>query len=114
MIVKITTRQAGGVTIVDVAGRYTLGGGTITFSDTVRQLVADGHKRLLLNLADLAYIDSSGLGEMVASLTVAAKQGGSLKLLGPSPRVSALLQITRVDKLFEIFDNEPDALRSFA
>jgi anti-sigma B factor antagonist len=114
MIVKTKTRQSGDVTIVDVAGRVTLGGGSAIFSDTVRELTAGGHKKLLFNLAELAYLDSSGLGELVASLTVATKQGGSLKLLNPVARVKELLKITRVDKLFQVFEDEEAAVRSFA
>jgi anti-sigma B factor antagonist len=114
MSAGIKTRQSGNVTIVDVAGRVTLGGGSVIFSNTARELTAGGHKNLVFNMADISYLDSSGLGELVASLTVATKQGGSLKLLNPVARVKELLKITRVDKLFQIFDNEEAAVRSFA
>lgn len=114
MSAGINTRQSGDVTIVDVAGRVTLGGGSVIFSNTARQLTGGGHKNLVFNMADISYLDSSGLGELVASLTIVSKQGGSLKLLNPSPRVKELLKITRVDKLFQVFDNEEAAVRSFA
>jgi len=114
MTVKTTTRQTGDVTIVDLAGRVTVGAGAIALSETIRQLVAAGSKKLLINLADLAYIDSSGVGELVASLTVVTKQGGAMKLLSPSKRVAELLHITHIDALFEIFDSEEAAVRSFS
>lgn len=114
MIVSTKNRESGGVTIVDFAGRATLGGGTVTFSDAIRDLVTAGHMKLLLNLAGISYIDSSGLGELVSSLTIASKQGGSLKLLSPTKRVMELLKITHVDSLFQIFDDEEAAVRSFA
>jgi len=112
--VKLTTRQVGDVTVVDAVGRITLGEGASTFRDTVRELVASGHKKMLLNLAEVSYIDSSGIGEMVSGFTTVANQGGQLKLLNLTKRVKDLLQITKLYTVFEVFDDEAPAIRSFA
>ena len=114
MSVKLTTRQVGDVTVVDAVGRITLGEGASTFRDTVRELVGSGHKKMLLNLAEVSYIDSSGIGEMVSGFTTVANQGGQLKLLNLTKRVKDLLQITKLYTVFEVFDDEPPAIRSFA
>jgi anti-sigma B factor antagonist len=112
--VKLTTRQVGDVTVVDAVGRITLGEGASTFRDTVRELVAGGHKKMLLNLAEVSYIDSSGIGEMVSGFTTVANQAGQLKLLNLTKRVKDLLQITKLYTVFEVFDDEAAAIRSFA
>lgn len=114
MSVKLTTRQVGDVTVVDAVGRITLGEGASTFRDTVRELVGSGHKKMLLNLAEVSYIDSSGIGEMVSGFTTVANQGGQLKLLNLTKRVKDLLQITKLYTVFEVFDDEAPAIRSFA
>jgi anti-sigma B factor antagonist len=112
--VKLTTRQVGDVTVVDAVGRITLGEGASTFRDSVRDLVASGHKKLLLNLAEISYIDSSGIGELVSGFTTVANQGGTVKLLNLTKRVQDLLQITKLYTVFEVFDDEAKAVRSFA
>jgi anti-sigma B factor antagonist len=112
--VKLTTRQVGDVTVVDAVGRITLGEGASTFRDTVRELAGKGHKKMLLNLAEVSYIDSSGIGEMVSGFTTVANQGGQLKLLNLTKRVKDLLQITKLYTVFEVFDDEAAAVRSFA
>jgi anti-sigma B factor antagonist len=112
--VKLTTRQVGDVTVVDAVGRITLGEGASTFRDTVRELVGSGHKKMLLNLAEVSYIDSSGIGEMVSGFTTVANQAGQLKLLNLTKRVKDLLQITKLYTVFEVFDDEAAAIRSFA
>jgi anti-sigma B factor antagonist len=112
--VKMTTRQVGDVTVVDAAGRITLGDGATTFRDTVRDLAAAGHKKMLLNLADVSYIDSSGIGEMVSAFTTVTNQGGQLKLLNLTKRVKDLLQITKLYTVFEVHDDEAAAVRSFS
>jgi anti-sigma B factor antagonist len=112
--VKLTIRQVGDVTVIDAAGRITLGEGASTFRDTVRDLAAKGDKKLLLNLSDVSYIDSSGIGEMVSGFTTVTNHGGQLKLLGLSKRVKDLLQITKLYTVFEVFDDEASAVRSFA
>ena len=114
MSVKLTTRQVGDVTVVDAVGRITLGEGASTFRDTVRELVGSGHKKMLLNLAEVSYIDSSGIGEMVSGFTTVANQSGQLKLLNLTKRVKDLLQITKLYTVFEVFDDEAAAIRSFA
>lgn len=112
--VKLTSRQVGDVTVIDAAGRITLGEGASAFRDTIRDLAAKGNKKLLLNLADVSYIDSSGIGEMVSGFTTITNNGGQLKLIGLSKRVKDLLQITKLYTVFEVFDDEADAIRSFA
>ncbi len=114
MSVKLTTRQVGDVTVVDAVGRITLGEGASTFRDTVRELAAGGHKKMLLNLGEVSYIDSSGIGEMVSGFTTVANQGGQLKLLNLTKRVKDLLKITKLYTVFEVFDDEAAAIRSFA
>ncbi len=114
MSVKLTTRQVGDVTVVDAVGRITLGEGASTFRDTVRDLASNGHKKLLLNLAEVSYIDSSGIGEMVSGFTTVTNQGGQVKLLNLTKRVKDLLQITKLYTVFEVFDDEAAVVRSFS
>lgn len=113
MSVKLTTRQVGDVTVVDAAGRITLGEGASTFRDEIRDLVAKNNKKLLINLSEVSYIDSSGIGEMVSGFTTVTNSGGQLKLVGLSKRVKDLLQITKLYTVFEAFDDETEAVRSF-
>jgi anti-sigma B factor antagonist len=114
MSVKITNRQVGDVTVIDVSGRITLGEGSSALRDALRDIVAKGHKKILLNLGDVSYIDSSGIGELVAGFTSVSNQGGQLKLLGLTKRVKDLLQITKLYTVFEVHDDEPGAIRSFS
>jgi anti-sigma B factor antagonist len=114
MSAKLSTRQVGDVTVIDVSGRITLGEGASAFRDTVRDLSAKGDKKILLNLSDVTYIDSSGIGEMVSGFTTVTNHGGQLKLLGLSKKVKDLLQITKLYTVFEVFDDEAAAVRSFA
>jgi len=111
--VKMTTRQVGDVTVVDAAGRITLGDGATIFRDTIRDLAAAGHRKLLLNLAEVSYIDSSGIGEMVSGFTTVTNQGGQVKLLNLTKRVKDLLQITKLYTVFEVHEDEAAAVRSF-
>ena len=113
MSVKLTIRQVGSVTVIDAAGRITLGEGASQFRDAIRDLVAKGDKKILVNLSEVSYIDSSGIGEMVSSYTTVTTHGGQLKLLGLSKRVKDLLQITKLYTVFEVFDDEAVAIRSF-
>jgi anti-sigma B factor antagonist len=112
--VKLNTRQVGDVTVIDAIGRITLGEGSSTFRDNIRDMVMKGNKKLLLNLGEVTYIDSSGIGELVSGFTTVANQGGTLKLLNLSKRVKDLLQITKLYTVFEVFDDEATAVRSFA
>ena len=114
MSVKISNRQVGDVTVVDATGRITLGEGASVFRDTIRDLAAKGNKKILINLSDVSYIDSSGIGEMVSSFTTVTNHGGQLKLLGLTKRVKDLLQITKLYTVFEVFEDESSAVRSFA
>jgi len=112
--VTLKTRQVGDVTILDAAGRITLGEGSSTLRDTIRDLTSKGSKKIMLNLGEISYIDSSGIGELVSSFTTVANAGGSLKLLNLTKRVQDLLQITKLFTVFEVFDDEAAALKSFS
>lgn len=113
MSVKLTTRQVGDVTMIDAAGRITLGEGSSTFRDTIKDLTGKGQKKILLNLADVSYIDSSGIGELVSGFTTVSNAGGNLKLLNLTKRIHDLLQITKLYTIFEVFDDEAKGLASF-
>ena len=114
MSAKLTVRQVGDVTVLDAAGRITLGEGASTFREKIRELISDGKKKILLNLGEVSYIDSSGIGEMVSGFTSVTNNGGQLKLVGLSKRVKDLLQITKLYTVFEAFDDEAEAVRSFS
>ena len=113
MSVKLSTRQVGDVTVVDIAGRITLGEGASALRDMVRDLTAKGNKKILLNLSDVTYIDSSGIGELVSGFTNVASAGGTLKLLGLTKRVKDLLQITKLYTVFDVHEEEAHAVRGF-
>jgi anti-sigma B factor antagonist len=108
-----TTRKIEGVNIVDLSGRITIGEGTVVLRDTVRNLLLRNEKNILLNLADVSYIDSSGIGELVSSFTTVGNQGGKLKLLSLTKKVHDLLSITKLLTVFEVFDDEARAIQSF-
>lgn len=114
MSVTMTTRQVGDVTVIDAAGRITLGEGSSAFRDTIKDLVTKGDKKVLLNLSEVSYIDSSGIGELVSGFTTISNAGGRLKLLGLTKRVQDLLQITKLYTVFEVFDDEATGLASFS
>ena len=114
MSVKLTSRQVGDVTVIDAAGRITLGEGASAFRDMIRDLANKGHKKLLLNLSDVSYIDSSGIGELVSGFTTITNGGGQLKLVGLSKRIKDLLQITKLYTVFDVYDDEAQAVRSFS
>jgi anti-sigma B factor antagonist len=111
--VKISTRQVDGVTILDMSGRITLGEGSVQLRDAVRDLLGKGQKHILLNLGDVTYIDSSGIGELVSAFTTAKNQGGELKLLNLTRKVHDLLQITKLYTVFDVKDDEASAIASF-
>lgn len=113
MTLQATTRESNGVSIVDLSGRITLGEGSSTIREMVRDLLGKGQKKILLNLADVNYIDSSGLGELVSAFTTVRNQGGELKLLSLNKKIRDLLQITRLYTVFEVFDQEAAAVASF-
>jgi anti-sigma B factor antagonist len=110
---KASTRQVDGVTVVDLSGRITLGEGSVVLRDTVRDLIGKGDKRILLNLGDVTYIDSSGIGELVSAFTTVRNQGGELKLLRLTKKVHDLLQITKLYTVFDVRDDETQAIASF-
>ena len=114
MSIKASTRQVDDVTVVDLSGRITLGEGSTVLRDTVRELLGRGQKKILLNLGDVTYIDSSGIGELVSGFTTVANQGGQLKLLNLTKKVHDLLQITKLCTVFDIKDDEASAVAAFA
>ena len=113
MSMKVSTRQQGDVAIVDLSGQIKLGEGSSVLRDTVKDLAAKGHKRILLNLGDVTYIDSSGVGELVAAFTSVRNQGGELKLLNLTKKVHDLLQITKLYTVFQVMDDEAAAVAAF-
>jgi anti-sigma B factor antagonist len=104
----------GDVSVVDVAGRITLGEGSSALRDLLREMVGKGQKSILLNLGDVSYIDSSGIGELVSGFTTVTNSGGQLKLLNLNKRVKDLLQITKLYTVFDVHEDEAGAIRSFA
>jgi anti-sigma B factor antagonist len=104
----------GDVSVVDVAGRITLGEGSSALRDLLREMVGKGDKKILLNLGDVSYIDSSGIGELVSGFTTVTNSGGQLKLLNLNKRVKDLLQITKLYTVFDVHEDEAGAVRSFA
>jgi anti-sigma B factor antagonist len=110
---KASTRQVDGVTIVDLSGRITLGEGSVVLRDTVKDLLGKGQKKILLNLGDVSYIDSSGIGELVSAFTSVRNQGGELKLLHLTKKVHDLLQITKLYTVFDVKDDEASAITAF-
>jgi anti-sigma B factor antagonist len=111
----IAERTIGDVVIVDVSGKITLGdGGDAVLKDKMRSLVHQGHRKLLLNLGDVSYVDSAGLGEIVQSYATVNKNGGQLKLLNVTKRIKDLLSITKLLTVFETYDSEAEAVTSFS
>ena len=114
MSFKATVRHTGDVAIVDLAGRLTLGEGSGALRSTIKDLIAQGDKKILLNLKDVSYIDSSGLGEMIGSYASVANAGGRIKLLNAENRVRDLLTVTKLYSVFEDYSNEAIAVISFS
>src|SRR2546421_7044504 len=113
MTMKSKSRESNGVTILDLSGRMTLGEDTILLRETIRDLVSRERKMILLNLGDVPYIDSSGIGELVSAFTSVKKQGGSLKLLNLTKKVRDVLQITKLYTVFDVYLNEEGAIQAF-
>ena len=111
---EVKERQAGDVTILDMKGAVRIGEGSIELRDSIRRLAGEGKKKVLLNLAGVNYVDSSGIGELIANYTTISRQGGQLKLLNLTDRIQNLLVITKLLTVFDAYDNEPEALKSFA
>jgi anti-sigma B factor antagonist len=114
MSMKFSTRQVDGIIILDLSGRITLGEGSVTLRDAVRDVLAKGTKHILLNLAEITYIDSSGIGELVSAFTTVKNAGGELKLLNLTKKVHDLLQITKLYTVFDVKDDEASAVASFS
>jgi anti-sigma B factor antagonist len=109
----MTTREVGPVTIVDLSGRISLGEGSALLRKTIRELLEDGQSKILLNLGDVNYIDSSGIGELVSAFTAVRNRSGELKLLNLTKKVHDLLQITKLFTVFDVYNDEPTAVRSY-
>ena len=113
MSMKALTRQIIDVTVVDLSGQIKLGEGSSVLRDTVKDLLSKGHRKILLNLGEINYIDSSGIGELVSAYTSARNQGGELKLLHLTRKIRDLLQITKLYTVFDVKDDEADAIAAF-
>src|SRR5690242_8149075 len=111
---QIEERSAADVTLLDLKGKMTLGEGDELLKDKINSLALQGRRKIVLNLADVPYIDSAGLGEIVRTYTTVSRQGGSLKLLNLTKRITDLLSITKLLTVFETFDSENEAVRSFS
>jgi len=121
MALKYNVRQSSDVTILDLNGRLSLGeavafgpGSGVVLSETIRELTRKGQKKILLNLAEVTYVDSSGVGQLVGALTTARNQGGDVKLLKPSVQILDLLKTTKLDSVFDIQEDEAAAIQSFS
>jgi anti-sigma B factor antagonist len=113
MALRATHRDAGRVTVIDFGGRITLGEGSALLRKTIRDLLEDGRTLFLLNLGDVDYIDSSGIGELVSAFTAVKSREGEMKLLHLTKKVRDLLQITKLFTVFEVFSDETSALNSY-
>ena len=110
---EVNERQAGDVTILDMTGAVRIGEGSIALCDAIRGLADSGKKKILLNLAGVNYVDSSGIGELIANYTTVSRQGGQLKLLNLTDRIQNLLVITKLLTVFDSYEDEGEALKSF-
>ena len=110
---EVKQRQAGDVTILDMNGAVRIGEGSITLRDAIRGLADEGKKKIILNLAGVNYVDSSGIGELIANYTTVSRQGGQLKLLNLTDRIQNLLVITKLLTVFDAYEVESEALKSF-
>ena len=113
MALAIASREVDGVTVLDLSGRITLGEGSVQLRDAIRDLIGKGQRSILLDLGEVNYIDSSGLGELVSAFTTAKNQGANLKLLKLTKKVHDLLQLTKLYTVFDIYDDEASAIASY-
>jgi len=109
----IASREVDSVTVLDLSGRITLGEGSVQLREAIRDLIGKGQKTILLNLGDVTYIDSSGLGELVSAFTTSKNQGAALKLLNLTKKVKDVLQLTKLYTVFDIYDDEATAIASY-
>jgi anti-sigma B factor antagonist len=110
---NIRERQAGDVTIIDMDGKITIGEGSVAMRSAIRRLIEEGKKKVLLNLSNVSYVDSSGIGELVSSFTTINREGGQLKLLNLTQKIRDLMVITKLHTVFDVYDDEASALNSF-
>ena len=113
MALTIASREVDGVTVLDLSGRITLGEGSVQLREAIRDLIGKGQKMILLNLGDVSYIDSSGLGELVSAFTTSKNQGAALKLLNLTKKVKDVLQLTKLYTVFDIYEDEASAIASY-
>ncbi len=110
---KVNVRSEGDVSVVDLSGKITIGEGDVVLRETVETLLKEGRSKIVLNLARISYMDSAGIGELVACYKRSREKGGQLKLLNPSGKVYDLLQLTKLEEIFETFRDEGEAIQSF-
>ncbi len=110
---KIETRTVGDIHVLDCSGKITLGEGTMAIRNTVREVLKNGGKKIVLNLSDVNYIDSSGIGELVSTFTTVTNAGGQLKLLNLTKKIQELLAITKLLTVFSVYQSEQEAIASF-
>jgi anti-sigma B factor antagonist len=113
MSFKATSREIAGVTLMDLVGRITLGEGSTLLRDLIREKLSSGHRKIVMNMAGINYLDSTGLGELVSAYRLVKSEGGELKLMNLNKKVSDLLQITRLYTVFDIHNDEAQAIASF-
>ena len=113
MSLTVSTRKSGAVTIIDLSGRITLGESTGTLRETVRKTLDEGSKNIVLNMGNVTYVDSAGLGELVGSFTSVSHAGGRLKLLNLQSKMKDLMQVTKLHTVFEVYENEAECVKSF-
>jgi anti-sigma B factor antagonist len=110
---NISERQAGDVTVLDLSGKITIGEGSVSLRSAIRRLIEEGKKKILLNLGQVSYVDSSGIGELVSSFTTINREGGQLKIVNLTQKIQDLLAITKLLTVFDVYDDEATALNSF-
>ena len=110
---NLSERQAGDVTVLDLGGKITIGEGSVSLRGAIKRLIEEGKKKILLNLGNVSYVDSSGIGELVSSFTTINREGGQLKLLNLSQKIQDLMTITKLHTVFDVYDEETAALNSF-
>ena len=110
---KVNVRSEGDVSVVDLSGKITIGEGDVVLRETIETLLKEGRSKIVLNLSRISYMDSAGIGELVACYKRSREKGGQLKLLNPSGKVYDLLQLTKLEEIFETFRDEGEAIQSF-
>ncbi len=110
---NISERQAGDVTVLDLSGKITIGEGSVGLRSAIRRLIEEGKKKILLNLGQVSYVDSSGIGELVSSFTTIGRENGQLKIVNLTQKIQDLLAITKLLTVFDVYEDEATALNSF-